>query len=67
MYRINIYYKNIESSTYATNREEAVAIATYYATKGGADIAKIYSYLRGGGKRLVGTCIGETKLFVWGE
>jgi hypothetical protein len=67
MYRIDIYYKNIESTAYASNREDAVAIAKYYATKGGADIAKIYRYRRAGGMRWVGTCIGQIKLFAWGE
>lgn len=67
MYRIDIYYKNIESTAYASNREDAVAIAKYYATKGGADIAKIYRYRRSGGMRWVGTCIGESSWLHGGE
>ncbi len=67
MYRIDIYYQNLELTAYATTREDAVAIAKYYATKGGSDIAKIYRYRRSGGMQWIGTCIGGFKLFVWGD
>lgn len=67
MYRIDLYYNNIESSAYATNRESAVDIAKHYTREAGADIAKVYRYRRSGGMEWVASYTKNTKLTKWGE
>lgn len=67
MYRIDLYYKNIETSAYATNRESAVDIAKSYIKQVGCDMAKVYRYRRSGGMEWVATYTPSTKLVKWGE